>query len=198
MTIVDNEPAVGRHQPAETPDPAPSRGRRRRTTQRALAVLGAAAVLVGSGYQSWLLLAQHRNEAAARQALDAARGYAVSLTTADPESIDQQISDIMAGSTGDFHDRYAKRSADLRAMLITNGVSTRGTVVDAAVKSADSHHAAVLLFVKQTFTSSALPDPPAGQSGEVPPDVTGMAITLQKVGDRWLVSDVVPAGQLER
>lgn len=169
------------------------RRHRLRLIARSAAVLCALGAVSAVGLQSWLLYQHHRSGVAARQAQDAAARFAVTLTTASPDTIDRQIAEILDGSTGGFHDRYAKQSSDLRAMLLANRVTTRGSVVDSAVKSADAANATVLLFVEQNFSSAAVKGGPAGQ----PPDITAMAISLQKAAGRWLVSDVV-AGQQQK
>lgn len=193
MTIVETP---GVEAPKEIALDSPRRVRLRRAV-RSAAALCAAATLAGSGYQSWLLYQQHRSEVAAREASDAAASYAELLTTASPGTVDRQITELLDRSTGEFHQRYAKQSSDLRAMLLANQVTTRGTVVDSAVKSAGATNATVLLFVEQTFTSPALKQAPAGRITEAPPDVTAMAITLRKEAGSWLVSDVV-AGQQQK
>ncbi|GFG68703.1 hypothetical protein [Mycolicibacter senuensis] len=172
--------------PAVTPRP-------RRLRRLAAPVAALCAVAVLTGCQSWLLYQHHRSGVAADEALAAAARYAEILTTANPGTIDQQITSILDGSTGGFHDRYAKQSSDLRALLLANQVTTTGSVVNSAVKSADAGSATVLLFVRQSFSSAAAKGLPA----EPPDDVTPMAITLQKVTGRWLVSDVT-AGELQR
>jgi Mce-associated membrane protein len=191
MTTVE-KPEIGT--PTEVPAASP-RPRRLRRSARTAAALCIIAVLGGVGFQSWLLYCHHRSGIAAHEALDAATKYAEILTTANPGTIDQQIGEILDGSTGGFHDRYAKQSSDLRALLLANQVTTTGTVVDSAVKSADANNATVLLFVEQTFTSATLKDVPAGRPAQ--PDVTAMAITLAKVAGHWLVSDVA-AGQQQK
>lgn len=180
--------------PTEVPTASP-RPRRLRRLARPAAALCIIAVLAGAGFQSWLLYCHHRSDVAAREALDAAAKYAEILTTANPGTIDQQIKEILDGSTGGFHERYAKQSSDLRALLLANQVTTSGTVVESAVKSADATKATVLLFIEQTFTSATLKDVPAVRPAQ--PDVTAMAITVQKAAGRWLVSDVV-AGQQQK
>lgn len=166
---------------------------RRRRALRWAGALGLTGVLTGTGYQSWSLFERHQIDSAAQTALNSARDYAVTLTTADPTTIDAQIARIIDGSTGEFHDRYAKHSAELRAIMLANKVTTRGEVIDSAVKAATIQTASALLVVQQTFTSTDLPAPAAGQPDA--PDVTSMAVTLQKVDGRWLVSNVVPAQQ---
>lgn len=172
---------------------APPRPHRLRRCARPAAALCATAVLVGAAYQSWLLYQHHQSAVAAREAQNAAAHYAEILTTASPGTIDQQITRILDGSTGGFHQRYAKQSPELRALLLANQVTTTGSVVDSAVKSVDTGSATVLLFVRQTFTSATAKGAPA----EPPDDITPMAITVQKTAGRWLVSDVT-AGELPR
>lgn len=70
-------------------DAAPSSRRRVGLPRRArkwLVGAGAAVFVVGAGFQSWLLIDQHRDRAAGRAALFAAESYAVTLTTADPRA----------------------------------------------------------------------------------------------------------------
>jgi Mce-associated membrane protein len=70
--------------------------------------------------------------------------------------------------------------------LIDNKVATQGTVVDAAIKSASKNNVVVLLFVEQSVTNADAPDPRT--------DLTAVTITMEKVGDRWLASEVVLPG----
>lgn len=147
-----------------------------------------AAVAVGAGYEGWLLFQQHQKQVAATQALDAAQNFAVTLTSTDPNAVDQNFTDILGGATGDFKDTYTKASSRLRKMLIDNKVATRGIVLDSAVKSATTTKVVVLLFVKQSVTNSASPDPRT--------DFTDVTMTMEKVNGRWLASEVVlPAEQ---
>jgi Mce-associated membrane protein len=152
----------------------------------------AAAVFVafaaGAGYEGWLLFQQQQRDLAAGQALAAARKYAVTLTSTDPNAIDQNFADVLGGATGDFKDMYTKASSRLRKVLIDNKVATRGTVIDSAVKSATTNKVEILLFVRQSVTNSASPEPRT--------DITAVSMTMEKVGGRWLAGKVVlPAEQ---
>lgn len=191
MTTVET-PSIGSPQAITLDSPRRARWRR---AARPAAALCAAAVLAGSAYQSWLLCQHHRSAVAAREASDAATAYAALLTTASPDTVDRQITELLDRSTGGFHERYARQSSDLRALLLANQVTTRGSVVDSAVKTSDPGSATVLLFVEQTFTSAASKDAPADRPAQ--PDLTAMAITLQKEAGRWLVNDIV-AGQQQQ
>jgi Mce-associated membrane protein len=166
------------------------RGRRRwiRSAIRWTAVFVFVAVSTGAGYEGWLLFQQHEREVAARQALDAAQKYAVTLTSTDPSAIDQNFTDVLNGATDDFKDKYTKAGSRLRKLLIDNKVATFGSVVDSAVKSATKNEVEVLLFVRQSVSNSTSPDPHT--------DLTAVRVTMKKVGDRWLASKVVlPAEQ---
>lgn len=159
-----------------------------RPAMRWAAVGAVVAVLVGAGYEGWLLFRQHQKDVAASQALDAAQKYAVTLTSTDPKAIDQNFTDILNGATGDFKDTYTKASSRLRKMLIDNKVATQGNVVDSAVKSATTNKVVVLLFVKQLVTNSESSDPRT--------DLTAVTVTMEKVNGRWLASKIVlPAEQ---
>jgi Mce-associated membrane protein len=153
-----------------------------------VATLAVAAVLAGAGYEGWLLFERHQSDLAAAQALDAARKYAVTLTSTDPNAVDQNFTDVLNGATGEFKDTYTKAGSKLRKMLIDNKVTTQGTVVDSAIKSAGANKVEVLLFVRQSVTNAANPDPRM--------DLTAVTMTMEKVNGRWLASKVVlPGGQ---
>ncbi|MFL0287568.1 Mce protein [Mycobacterium sp. SMC-21] len=157
----------------------------RRTVCWAVGVL-VLALGVAAGTTGWLLFAQHQRDAEAAQALDAARAYAVTLTTTDQKVIDKNFADIIDGATGEFKDAYSKAAASMRKMLIDSKVNTTGTVNDAAVKAVHGDDVDVLLSVKQVVTSSGEPDPRT--------DYVSVSMTMRKVGDRWLATEVLLAG----
>ncbi|MEZ0053154.1 Mce-associated membrane protein [Mycobacterium sp. MAA66] len=144
-------------------------------------LLAAAAVTLGA-----LVFQQHQRDVEAAQAIDAARAYAVTLTTTDQNTIDKNFADITGGATGEFKDAYTKAWSQMRKMLIDNKVSTTGTVIDAAAKAVHGDDVDVLLSVKQVITSSASPDPRS--------DFVSMSVTMRKVGDKWLAANVLLAG----
>ena len=171
---------------ADRNEAAPPRRWIRVATRWAAGVVFVAVVAVAS-FEGWLLFQQHQKDAAAAHALDAAQKYAVTLTSADPNTIDQKVADIINGATGDFKNRYTKASSELRKLLIDNKVTTQGAVVDSAVKSATANQVKVLLFVKQSVSNSASPTPGT--------DLTAVTITMEKVDGRWMASEVVLPGE---
>ncbi len=169
----------------EKQDRPPRRRWRRwiRPAMRWAAVVVFVAVAAGAGYEGWLLFQQRQNDAAAAQALDAAEAYAVTLTSTDPNAIDKNTDDVLAGATGDFKDNYTKASAQLRKLMIDNKVSTQGNVVDSAIKSATADEVEVLLFVSQSVSNSTMPEPRT--------DLIAVAMTMSKEDGRWLASEIV-------
>lgn len=187
-------------EPTETAPERPNANGRNRTTGNArrwissairwAAVVMVVALLAGAGYEGWLLYQRHKADVAAAQALDAAEQFAVTLTSTDPDAVDQNFTDVLNGATGDFKDTYTKAGARLRKVLIDNKVETHGSVVDSAVKSATGNKVEVLLFIRQTVSNSSAP---ASQT-----DFTAVAITMEKVDGRWLASKVVLPSEQQR
>ena len=136
---------------------------------------------------AWALVyAQHQRDAEAAEALAAARGYAVMLTTTDQSTIDKNFADVLGGATGEFKDAYSKAAATMRKMLIDNKVSTTGVVEDGAVKDVRGDDVDVLLSVKQDVSSAGVK--------EKRTDYVSVSMTMRKVGDRWLAAEVLLAG----
>ncbi len=141
------------------------------------------AALAGAGYEGWLLLEQHQKDVAAQQALAAADKYVVTLTSVDSNTLDKHVADVLAGSTGEFNDNYAKTIAGQhRQHVVDNQVTTHGKVVESAVQSATTNTVQVLLMVDQSVSSLATPEPQI--------DHSRIKMTMQKIDGRWLVSKV--------
>ncbi|KLO39367.1 hypothetical protein ABW17_20240 [Mycobacterium nebraskense] len=152
---------------------------------RPLRVFAAAVLATGvtaAGYEGWLVFQHHEEDAAAGEALDAAKKYILTLTSVDTNAIDKNFTDVLDGSTGEFKDMYTKSSAQLRQALIDNKAAAHGIVVDAAVKSATPHKVEVVLFVDQSVSNAATALPQLDRSR--------VTMTMEKVDGRWLASKV--------
>ncbi|MEV0358270.1 hypothetical protein AB0H71_19700 [Nocardia sp. NPDC050697] len=121
-------------------------------------------------------------DAAAAAALEAAKTYAVTLTSVDSNNLDAGFTAVLDGSTGEFRDMYTRSSGQLRQLLLENKATGKGTVLDAAVKSATETEVDVLLFIDQTVTNAASADPRVDRSR--------VEMTMQLVDGRWLASRV--------
>lgn len=146
----------------------------------AIVVVGTLAVLAATF--GWKLHQRNEIESASRDALDTARSYAVTLTSIDTAALDQNFAAVLDGATGEFKDMYSQSSTELRQLLLDNKAAGHGTVVDAAVKSATKDRVEVLLFVDQSVTNTANPDPRIDRSR--------VTMTMEYVDGRWLAGKV--------
>jgi Mce-associated membrane protein len=159
--------------------------RRRRWLRRivaAVAGVAVVAVLALSGFLAWQLKQNNDTAAAGRAALAAAQRYAVVLTSIDTNNVDQNFTQVLDGSTGEFKDVYSQSASQLRQVLIDNKAMSKGIVVDSAIKSATKTKVDVLLFVDQSVSNTANPEPRIDRSR--------VTITMELVDNRWLASKV--------
>jgi Mce-associated membrane protein len=176
----NDEPPVDASEETDTDDADKPRWTKR--APRWAAVAAVAIVVAVAGWEGWLLYQRHQKDVAAEQALDAATKYAVVLTSIDTNALDQNFTEVLDGSTGEFKDMYAKSSTQLRQLLVDNKAAARGVVIDAAVKSATTDKVEVLLFVDQSVSNLAVPDPRIDRSR--------IKMTMEYVDGRWLASKV--------
>ncbi len=121
-------------------------------------------------------------ENAGQEALRTAENYAVALTSIDTRNLDRDFTRVLEGATGEFKDMYSSSSSQLRQLLVDNQATGKGTVIDAGIKSQSENKVEVMLFVDQTVTNTASPDPRLDRSR--------ILMTMEKVDGRWLASKV--------
>ncbi len=138
--------------------------------------------LAVSGFLGWRQWQEHQVEQAGQQALQAALAYAQVLTSIDSTNVDQNFREVLDGATGEFKDMYTQSSVQLRQLLIDNKATAHGVVVDSAIQSESTNKVVVLVFIDQTVTNAAVPDPRIDRSR--------IKITMEKVDGRWLASKV--------
>ncbi|WP_370063107.1 hypothetical protein [Mycobacterium sp. MAA66] len=150
----------------------------------ALSAVGVIVVgLLGSSvFFGWQLKQRVDTATAESAALEAARTFAVSLSSMDSGAIDKGISQVLDGATGDFKSNYSQASAQLRQLLIDNKAASHGVVVDAGIKSATKDRVKVLLFLDQSITNAVNPNPRI--------DRLRVVMTMELVDHRWLLSDL--------
>jgi Mce-associated membrane protein len=173
------------HGPGETAAKAAPISRRRRLLRRvagAAAALVFVAALMVAAYLGWQLKQRNDTAAAGRAALAVAQSYAVTLTSVDTNNIDQNFNQVLNGATGEFKDMYSQSAAQLRQVLIDNKAMSKGTVVDAAIKSATKTKVEVLLFIDQSISNVVNPQPRIDRSR--------VAMTMELVDNHWLASKV--------
>lgn len=154
--------------------------------RRRLALGAVALLLVGalatSGFLGWQLWQDRQVAQAGDEARAAAVEYAEVLTSIDSAKVDENFNQVLGGATGEFKDMYSQSSAQLRQLLIDNKASAHGIVTESAVQSASDDEVVVLMFVDQSVSNTAVPDPRIDRSR--------IKMTMQKVDGRWLASKV--------
>lgn len=173
---------VGR--PTTTLTAAPRRGRRLLAALTALVVL-----LVAGAVALALVVRSHRADRDALQqarseALLAGRQLLLNLDAISANTVDKDLQRVVAGSTGDFRDSFAKAQADLKKLIVSNGTSSSGQILAAGVVRSDSDSASVLVAVDRRVKDKTNP------AGAVAHD--RWQVALEKHGGHWLVADLQP------
>jgi Mce-associated membrane protein len=139
-----------------------------------------AALLLGSLWLGGRHDAQLRHaETGARQA---ARTYAVDLTTYDYTSLDHDFGWVTNGATASFAKEYASANAPLRTVIAKLKARATGTVTDAAATAKSTSKVEVLLFVDQTIVN--------GTNSKKRTERNRVLMTMVHRDGRWIVDDV--------
>lgn len=152
----------------------------------AFIVLPALALVLaaGAGYLKWTDNSVRNSELAAVTSVQAAREGTIALLSYTPADVEQQLSAARDLLTGEFQDSYTSLTNDV---VIPGArekqIAAVASVPAAASVSATPDEAVVLLFVNQTVTVG--PDAPTDTASSV-------RVTLEKHGDRWLISKFDP------
>ncbi|ETZ36274.1 MULTISPECIES: tetratricopeptide repeat protein [Mycobacterium avium complex (MAC)] len=154
----------------------------RQYLRRSVLPLLLVASLAVSGFLGWRQWQDHRVRLAGEQAQQAAIAYAQVLTSIDSNKVDENFRQVLDGATGEFKDMYTQSSVKLRQLLIDNKATAHGVVVDSAIQSESMNKVVVLVFIDQTVTNTAAPDPRIDRSR--------IKMTMEKVDGRWRASKV--------
>jgi Mce-associated membrane protein len=177
-------------------DPPPSEdqlgdaraGRRGRRWTHAIAygLLPAAALTLagGAGYLKWQYDSARAAAAAQGQSVATATESTIALLSYQPDTVEKQLTVARDRLTGTFRDSY---TALIHDVVIPGAqqkhISAVATVPAAASLSATASRAVVLVFVDQSVIVGS--DAPTSTASSV-------KVTLDKVGERWLISDFTP------
>jgi Mce-associated membrane protein len=152
----------------------------------AFGVIPAVALLLalGAGYLKWMDNSVRDSQRARDSSVQAAKDSTVALLSYKPDTVEQQLNAARDLLTGDFRDSYTSLTHDV---VIPGAkqkqISAVASVPAVASVSANPNHAVALVFVNQTVI--------VGQ--DAPTDTaSAVRVTLDKVGDRWLISKFDP------
>lgn len=185
--VCDEAEAADQADDAETAQ-AQGQPRRRLARKRVLAygVLPALAMIltVGAAYLKWQDRSAALSQVAGHQSTQAATDSVIAMLSYRPDTVDKDL--LAAGNrlNGKFRDEYTQLINDV---VIPGAkekkISAVAKVPAAASVSANANHAVVLVFVDQTITIGD--DAPTDNASTV-------RVTLDKVRDRWLISEFTP------
>ena len=181
-----DEPRETADEASESAGPKKPKRRIQRARVFAFGVLPAVALLLalGAGYLKWMDNSVRDSEIARDESTQAAEDSTVALLSYKPDTVEQQLGAARDLLTGDFRDSYTSLTDDV---VIPGAkqkqISAVATVPAVASVSANPSHAVVLVFVNQTVI--------VGQTA--PTDTaSSVRVTLDKVGNRWLISKFDP------
>jgi len=184
----DGLEAVGEFDTAQTPDAAPAAGRRR-VAWANVAVYGLLPAVVlalggAAGYLQWKDVSLAQSDTAKKESTKAATDGTIALLSYKPETVDKDLEAAKKYMTGNFLNSYTSLTRDV---VIPGSkqkkISAVATVPAAAWTKATPKHAVVMLFVDQTMII-----------GDSAPTSTASSVrvTLDKVDNRWLISQFDP------
>jgi Mce-associated membrane protein len=152
----------------------------------AVAVLPAIALILAatSGYLKWQDALARQSQTAGVQSVSAAVESTIALLSYHPDTVDKDLTAARDRLTGQFKDAYTSLTHDVVIPAAKQKqISAVATVPAAGSVLATENRAVVILFVDQTTTFGS--DPPTNISSAV-------RITLDKVHNRWLISQFDP------
>lgn len=139
---------------------------------------------LGAGFLKWQDNSVRNSEVAAAESVQAAKDSTIAILSYTPDKVEEQLGDARDLLTGDFRESYTSLTNDVVIPgAKEKGIAAVASVPAAASVSAGPTEAVVLLFVNQTVT--------VGQ--DAPTDTaSSVRVTLEKVDDRWLISEFDP------
>lgn len=152
----------------------------------AFTLLPALALLLGAaaGYLKWQDSRVRDAEVARMESVQAAKDSTARLLTYKADSVEQDLTSARELLTGNFRDSYTQLIDDV---VIPGAkekkISALANVPAVASVSADPGHAVALVFVNQTVVVA---------DGTPTSTNSSVRVTMDKVGDRWLISEFDP------
>lgn len=152
----------------------------------AFGVLPGLALLLtlGAAFLKWQDASARDSQTAQTESVQAARDAVIALLSYQPDTVEKELYAARDLLTGDFKNSYTQLTDEV---VIPGAkqklISAIATVPAAAAVSATADRAVALMFVNQTVIVGA---------GAPTDTASTVKVTLEKVGNRWLISDLTP------
>lgn len=176
---------------AETEDPkdVEPQARKRRTRWSRLLVFGvlpilALVVAAATGFLKWQDAWNRSSRAAEIESVAAAKDSSVAILSYQPDNVEKDLGAARDRLTGKFKDSYTQLVHDVVIPgAKKDHISALATVPAVASVSANPNHAVALVYVNQTVAVG----------NDAPTDTAStVRVTMDKVGNRWLISSFDP------
>lgn len=169
--------------------PASATGTSTRKPRRTVLILGAAtvaaAVLAAALYVTMYRPDQKVDDTVRATVEDTAAQGAVALLSYKPDTVQDDVGGAQSRLTGDFLDYYTQFTNEVVVPAAQESqVATQASVIASGVVDVQAESATVLLFVNQTTTTAATPEPAT--------TATSINVQLVRSGDQWLISGFDP------
>jgi Mce-associated membrane protein len=156
-----------------------------RTSRTALVARAVLAVLIAAAIAVAVLQAREWRDAVAREqaredVMAAAEEEVLGLITISARTTDEDLEALIAGATAGFRDDLRAQADRLREEVVDNEVVATGDVVSVGVSSLNDDNATVLVAARGTVDNR--------NAGRPEPRSYRLEVTLDRVGDDWLVS----------
>lgn len=120
---------------------------------------------------------------AADQAVHAASQVARDLSSYDYRTLDADTKTALAGTTGKLRTDYQMLAQQIRQLAVQQQAVSQTTVIKAGVETSSPDRVTVIVFANRTTAKAA-------QEQQSLPEPLRIRITMVKVGDRWLASEL--------
>ncbi|KUH70858.1 hypothetical protein AU184_25925 [Mycolicibacterium novocastrense] len=138
----------------------------------------------GAGVLTWHDASSRQAQVASARSVQAATESTIAMLAYQPDTVEKDLTAAAGRLTGSFRDDYLKLVRDVVIPgSIEKKIGAVATVPAAASVSASANHAVVLVYVNQTTTIAG---------GAPTNSISSVQVTLDKVGDAWLVSQFQP------
>lgn len=139
----------------------------------------------GVGRLWWLDRRHDETEAARTEATAVVKQHLGTILSYRTASVEKDLAAAERHLTGRFEEDFSQLARTVVAPASKqDGVSTQAKVVVSSVVSASSTDVVALVYVSHTTKGKTLSEPKVTPSR--------LRVTLSRVGDRWLVSDLTP------
>jgi Mce-associated membrane protein len=153
-SVTEIGPDTDAAEPAETDGGAAAS---RRGVLAAFLAVVVLALVVTVGWLGWGAVQRSRDDAARSDAVRAARQTAQDFVSISGATIDRDLTRVTSDATGDFADEFEKGKAEIKGVVVSNKVVSKGEVLEAAVVSSDRDSAVVLVVVDATVVNLKAP-----------------------------------------